>query len=298
MATAVLAAFVLAGCSAQGAPREDAAGPAGTGTERPGAARPSTAPPGYTFRLPMAAYSYTADEYATIEAAEHVLAKRCMAGYSLGYRPPERGAAAPGVDRRYGLSEQDSALAPGYRLPPSQPPAQAGELSKEQISVLYGRRGSEGRTGPLEYEGKAIPEEGCLGQSILDFRKDYEHPQAVQTARQISSQSYEESLARPEVQAVFQKWSDCMKEKGYSYASPMEPPAVEKFQDGPVTAEEKATAQADVTCKARTDLLNQWFFAESEIQRSRITEDAKVLQELRELHTKKVAAARTILTEG
>ncbi|MFD9479974.1 MULTISPECIES: hypothetical protein [Streptomyces] len=298
MATALLAVSVLAGCSAQGAQQEDAARPAGAGTARPGAAKPSSAPAGYAFRLPLAVYSYTADEYATIEAAEQVLAKRCMAGYSHAYRPPERGAAAPGADRRYGLSEQDAALAPGYRLPPSQPPAQAGELSKEQISVLYGRRGSEGKTGPLEYGGKAIPEEGCLGQSILDFRKDYEHPQAVETARQISSQSYQDSLARPEVQAAFQKWSACMKEKGYSYASPMDPPAVEKFQNGPVTDEEKATAQADVACKARTDLLNSWFTAESEIQQAKIAVDVKVLQELRELHLKKVAAARTILTEG
>ncbi|WP_199920749.1 hypothetical protein [Streptomyces sp. NRRL S-237] len=298
MATAVLAAFVLAGCSAQAGPQGEAARPADAGTAQPQAGKPSSAPPGYTFRLPMAVYSYTADEYATIEAAEQVLAKRCMAGYSLAYRPPEHGAAAPGVDRRYGLSEQDATLAPGYRLPPSPPPAQDAELSKEQISVLYGRRAAEGRTGPLEHGGKAIPEEGCLGRSILDFRKDYDHPEAVETARQISSQSYQDSLARPEVQALFQKWSACMKEKGYAYASPMDPPAVAKFQNGPVTDEEKATAQTDVACKARTDLLNSWFAVESEIQQAKIAAAAKVLQELRELHVKKVAAARTILTEG
>ncbi|MCX5176595.1 hypothetical protein [Streptomyces virginiae] len=164
--------------------------------------------------------------------------------------------------------------------------------------MLYGRRGSEGKTGPLEYGGKAIPEEGCLGQSILDFRKDYEHPQAVETARHISSQSYQDSMARPEIQTAFQKWSTCMKEKGYTYASPMDPPSVGKFQEGPVTVEERATAQADVACKTRTDLLNSWFAVESEIQQAMIAGDAKVLQELRELHRKKVAAARTILTEG
>ncbi|MFF4424591.1 hypothetical protein ACFY04_28085 [Streptomyces sp. NPDC001549] len=198
MATAVLAAVVLAGCSAQGAPQEHAARPADAGTAQPRAAKPS----------------------------------------------------------------------------------------------------SEGKTGPLEYGGKAIPEEGCPGQSILDFRKDYEHPQAVETARRISSRSYQDSLARPEVQAAFQKWSARMKEKGYTYASPMDPPAVEKFQDGPVTDGEKATAQADVACKARTGLLNSWFTAEAEIQQTKIAVDAKVLQELRELHLKKVAAARTILTEA
>ncbi|WP_158821074.1 MULTISPECIES: hypothetical protein [unclassified Streptomyces] len=298
MATALLATLVLAGCSAQGTPQGATERPADTGTAQPPGGRSAAAAPGWTFRLPMAVYSYTADEYATIEAAEQVLAKRCMAGYSLSYRPPERTAVAPGVDRRYGLSEQDAALAPGYRLPPSQPPAEAGDLSKEQISVLYGRRGSEGRTGPLEYRGKAIPEEGCLGQSILDFRKDYEHPQAVEAARRISTQSYQDSMARPEIQAAFQKWSACMKEKGYTYASPMDPPSVGKFQEGPVTAEEKATAEADVACKRRTDLLNSWFAVESEIQQAMIAGDAAVLQELRELHRKKVAAARAVLTEG
>ncbi|MEY2231538.1 hypothetical protein [Streptomyces sp. BF23-19] len=298
VATALLAAFVLAGCSAQGTSQDGAVRPADAGTAQPPGGRPSLSAPGCTFRLPMAAYSYTADEYATIEAAEQVPAKRCMAGYSLGYRPPERTAVAPGVDRRYGLSEQDAALAPGYRLPAAQPPAQDEELSKEQISVLYGGRGSEGKTGRLEYGGKAIPEEGCLGQSILDFRKDYEHPQAIETARHISSQSYQDSMARPETQAAFRKWSAYMKEEGYIYASPMDPPSVGKFQEGPVTAEEKATAQADVACKTRTDLLNSWFAVESEIQQAMVSGDTKVLQELRELHRKKVAAARTILTEG
>lgn len=237
-----------AGTSQDGAVR-----PADAGTAQPPGGQPSPSAPGYTFRLPMAAYSYTADEYATIEAAEQVLAKRCMAGYSLGYRPPERTAVAPGVDRRYGLSEQDAALAPGYRLPPSQPPAQDEELSKEQI---------------------------------------------IETALHISSQSYQDSMARPEIQTAFQKWSTCMKEKGYTYASPMDPPSVGKFQEGPVTVVEKATAQADVACKTRTDLLNSWFAVESEIQQAMIAGDAKVLGELRELHRKKVAAARTILTEG
>ncbi|MFJ3960292.1 hypothetical protein [Streptomyces sp. NPDC090036] len=157
MATAVLAAFVLAGCSAQGAPGDAAARPAGAGA------------------MPH-------------RAAEHVLAKKCMAGYSLAHRPPGRAAAGPGVDRRYGLPEQDSGLASGQRLPPSQPSTQA-QLSTEEISVLYGRRGSEGKTGPLGYGGKSIPEEGCLGQSILDFRKDYDRPQAVEAARRISTQS-------------------------------------------------------------------------------------------------------------
>ncbi|MFB6825586.1 hypothetical protein ACFCXA_28850 [Streptomyces virginiae] len=51
---------------------------------------------------------------------------------------------------------------------------------------------------PLEYGGKAIPGKDCPGRSILDFRKDHEHPQTIETARRISSRSCQDSTARTE----------------------------------------------------------------------------------------------------
>ncbi|MGW2585186.1 hypothetical protein ACWCYZ_28365 [Streptomyces virginiae] len=135
------------------------------------------------------------------------------------------------------------------------------------MSVLHGRRGPEGKTGPLEYGGKAIPEEGCPGRSILDFRKDHEHPQVIETARHISSGSCQDSMAAPR-----------------SGRRSINGPRAWRKRDSP--PRHRCTAQADVTCTAsRPDLLNPWFSMESEIQRPMIAADTKVLQEPREPHS-------------
>lgn len=124
-----------------------------------------------------------------------------------------------------------------------------------------------GKTGPLEYDGKAIPEEGCPGRSILDFRKDHEHPQVIGTARHISSGSCQDSMAAPR-----------------SGRRSINGPRAWRKRDSP--PRHRCTAQADVTCTAsRPDLLNSWFSMESEIQRTMIAADTKVLQEPREPHS-------------
>ncbi|MFC7932178.1 hypothetical protein [Streptomyces cinereoruber] len=301
-AALALLCAVLAGCSApeRSARPAPATGAAGAGTHSPAAsAATPAAESAYTFRLPMARYSYTEAEYALVQSAEHVLAKRCMARYSLSYRPPAPAPPPPPVDRRYGLAEKGNADRFGYRLPPvpTPSPAPADErLGAAEILVLYGRQGAGGRAGKLEHRGKAVPEKGCLGQAMEDFRKGYEHPEGAEAASRIATRSHQESLTDPKVRAALGKWSACMAESGYSYASPMEP--LGKYLEGPVTAEERATAGTDVACKRSTGLLETWFGVESEIQRRMIGPESAVLEELRDRHVRKVAAARRIVAEG
>jgi hypothetical protein len=56
---------------------------------------------------------------------------------------------------------------------------------------------------------------------------------------------------------VQQKWSDCMKSKGYNFDTVESP--LKKFMSqsllGPATPEEKATAVVDVQCKIQTNLV-------------------------------------------
>lgn len=292
--TAVLALFALVGCTAQG--------PQGNTGARPEASRAKksdAAGGNYTYRLPIAAYSYTDAEYASIDAAENVLADKCMARYSLTYRPPKPTPAVPGADRRYGLSEERSAALFGYRPDSSYRAAsQPMKLGKHERIVLYGNREGAGKSRSLEYRGKKVPDHGCLGQAKDDFGKAYAYPEGAGKASRISSQSYRQSMLLPEVQAVFNAWSACMKKSGYIYGSPSDPFSAEKFREGPVTAQEKETAQADVACKRSTGLLEVWFTAESEVQKTMIAEHSTSLEKLRDLHAKKVAAARKVLAEG
>ncbi|QDY77571.1 hypothetical protein [Streptomyces qinzhouensis] len=297
LAIPVLTLFALVGCVAQDADQEKPAGSASR-APAPHAPEPAVGTQDYTFRLPIARYSYTNAEYDAIEAAEHILAKRCMAGYSLDYEPPDRPPTVPVADRRYGVSDQSGAARYGYRKPPVPESKQGPELGRDELVVLYGTRGAEKKTGPVEYRGKRVLVEGCFGQAIKGFRKDYDYPEGGETASRISIQSFIDSQKDPAVRAGIKKWSDCMKGKGFGYSSPLDLLKIKKFHEGPVTDEEKTTARTDAACKHSTGLLETWFAVESRLQERMIAKDAVVLRKLRGLHEKKVAAARTIVTKG
>lgn len=298
LAIPLLALSALVGCTAQEPGRENAA------TDphpRPATSRgpePKVAARDYTFRLPIAHYSYTSAEYALVEAAEQVLTKRCMADYSIAYEPPRRPAPAPALDRRYGLSDESSAARYGYRLPPAPESVPAPELGRDELVVLYGTRGAEKKSGPVEYRGRRILAEGCFGKAVQDFRKDYDYPEGGAVATRISAQSFVDSQRDPAVRAGFAQWSGCMRKKGFEYSSPLDLFTVAKFEKGPVTDEEKATAGADVACKNDTGLPDTWLAVESRLQEAMIAKDASVLRKLRGLHEKKLAAARTLVAKG
>jgi len=294
----VLLLTLLVGC----APHEPSAGDASSTFPSAPQSTPSPSPSSpasesYTFRLPLAVYSYSDADYEVIRSAEQVLARDCMRDFGLSYRPARNPAPAEAQDRRYGLTDRASAERYGYRMPP-QPETPKAKLTEDQIKVLYGNRSAPAaavKNSELRYRGKKVPDEGCLGAAVLGFRKPYEDEAGAEVASRIATASYENSQKVPEVRAVFGKWSSCMKQKGYDYASPLEAMAAPAFVRGKVSAVEKDTAEADVSCKERTRLAEVWFAAESSIQKDMIKAEAGALRRLGELHEKKLRAARKIL---
>ncbi|MGW0336666.1 hypothetical protein ACWD0J_33310 [Streptomyces sp. NPDC003011] len=300
LAIPVLSLALLAGCSAQTPSSAPSSATPSAGAPEPSASPSAPAKKGYTFRLPIAAYSYSDADYEVIQSAERVLTRDCMKDFGLSYTPAKTPAPAAGPDRRYGLSDLATAGRYGYRLPP-EPAAPQPQLSKDETTVLYGKRslGDSGQQdAKLTFRGREIPAEGCLGKAILDFRKPYEYPAGSRTASRIATASYEDSLKDPAVRAVFGKWSSCMRRKGYDYASPMDALETPAFREGKVSAEEKETAVADVSCKQNTGLLDTWFDAEAAIQKDMIAKDPEPLRKLDEMHREKVRAAREILADA
>lgn len=296
LAIPVLFLGLLVGCASH---EPSASGPSSASPSVPESVPSPSAPAreNYTFRLPLAVYSYSDADYEVIRSAEQVLARDCMKDFGLTYRPAKSPAPAEVQDRRYGLTDRASAERYGYRMPP-QPRTPKAQLTEDQIKVLYGNRSApagSAKNTELRYRGKKVPDEGCLGAAVLGFRKPYENEAGAAVASRISTASYENSQKAPEVRAVFGKWSSCMKQKGYDYASPMEAMAAPGFVRGKVSAVEKDTAEADVSCKERTGLAEVWFAVESAIQKDMIRADAAALRRLGELHEKKLRAARKIL---
>jgi hypothetical protein len=299
LAIPVLSLALLVGCSAREPSAPTSATPSAEAPE-PSASTASPATKGYTFRLPIAAYSYSAADYEVIRSAEQVLARDCMKDFGLSYTPATSPVPAPAPDRRYGLSDMATAGRYGYRLPP-EPAAPEPELTKDEAAVLYGKRslGDSGRQdAKLEFRGREIPDQGCLGKAILDFREPYEHPAGSRTASRIATSSYQDSLKDPKVRAAVGAWSSCMRRKGYDYASPLDALRTPAFRAGTVSGEEKETAVADVSCKRSTGLLDTWFDAEAAIQKDMIAKDPEPLRKLDDMHRRKVSAAKEILADA
>jgi hypothetical protein len=293
LAIPVLFLTLLVGCTSH-EPSAESPTDASPSTPETG---PSPSSPGhksYTFRLPLAVYSYSDADYQVIQSAEQVLARDCMKDFGLAYQPARNPAPAQTEDRRYGLTDRESAERHGYRMPPQQETPTA-KLTKDQIKVLYGSRSLGADSTELKYRGKKVPAEGCLGAAVLGFRKPYEDKAGAEVASLISTASYENSQKVPEVREVFAKWSSCMKEEGYAYTSPMDALETPAFLRGKVSDTEKKTAVADVSCKERTGLADVWFAAESSIQKDMIKANAEALRKLGELHERKLRAARKIL---
>ncbi|MFF3967613.1 hypothetical protein ACFYZI_39405 [Streptomyces griseorubiginosus] len=292
-------AAALLGCSSGSGPSEGGA-PAGP-SKTPVTSSGSAAKPQVTFgeRLPIARYSYTADESAVIESAQQVLTKRCLRTYGITYEPAQREAeTSTSADRRYGLSSASEAARLGYH--PDLGPLPAGpDLPEDALRVFYGNRGAEpGTAEKVVYKGREVPRNGCFGQSVAQLAKKYDAPEAAEIARAISTQSYKDSLTEPKVKEAFRNWSACMRSSGFRYTTPLEPANNREFQREDISTKEKETARADVRCKEKTDLLDIWFKAESALQKAEIDKNSKPLKELLTAHRKKTEAARRIVAEG
>ncbi|MGC2999443.1 hypothetical protein ACPF8X_14035 [Streptomyces sp. G35A] len=258
----------------------------------------------YTQRLPIAAYSLPQDDQRVIRSAQELLTRACMKGFGIDYTPAEVPPARQVADRRYGISDRQTALRYGYRFPPEQTAGpQKSDLTPEERKVLVGnnRQGAaetETSAKPAQYNGRTIPDEGCLGASITEFRKKYAYEPGVAAAGRIAVGSYKDSLNDPKVKAAMSEWSRCMKEKGYDYATPIEAVESQTFEGDEPTAAEKKTALADFTCKEKTGLLDTWFSTERRIQRAMIKDSAEDLRTLKEKQEQQADAARKIVAEA
>jgi hypothetical protein len=95
---------------------------------------------------------------------------------------------------------------------------------------------------------------------------------------QIAEQAASFTQTDPRIRAVFRAWSACMARHFYHYASPSQ---VEGHHwRTPPNKAEIATAVADVTCKAQTNLLNTWLAVEAAYQQALIGQNLATLSQL------------------
>ncbi|MEU1529424.1 hypothetical protein [Streptomyces fagopyri] len=241
----------------------------------------------FTHTLPIAKYEYSSTQERLIARAKDGLTRACMQRFDLGYRPadvdmPETPTPS---DRRYGISDPREAERYGYHLAPS-PRIVPVPSSDPSHPVLYGTVST--------YDGKEVPKGGCRAEAVRTWEKRRPATEAADVAREIAVNGFRKSLSDPSVLKVTKQWASCMKGEGFSYPSPLAPPHDFDLDTPSAPDEERKVAVADLSCKAKTNLLRVWSSAESRIQRADIEASKGRLDQLSMEHGEVAEFARSI----
>lgn len=245
--------------------------------------------------LPIEDYLLRNDEHAEILQASRIVVRRCMARFGFDYTvdpdpaaPPDPKGDAANMARRYGISDEATAARYGYHPAdgslPAAPTGTAQPMSSAERSVFLG--------GTARYKGQRIPAHGCSGDAQRKLGKGLDE----RLPERIDDASYQQSMAAPQVAAVFRAWSACMAQRGYTFRDPLEP--LRSQPAASPTATEIRTAEADMACKRRTNLLGVWVAVESAVQDALIEKNQEALAQTRTAARDTLARSAKVVAEG
>ncbi|CAM5495400.1 hypothetical protein [Streptomyces canus] len=231
-----------------------------------------------TWRLPVETYAPTKAQTRMVSATRDELIDACMDKQgSPEWTPapdlPDLGGTTL-TDWRYGIHDAEEAHAYGYHPDPEAQKAYDDALAQDQS----GNTDRDVLRSCVDEADGGVPR---LAVSPL--------------VNQIGGYSYQMARETPEVQKVFEQWSECMKTKGYTYAQPMEAAEDARFITSDKATElEKDTAVADVACRDKFHVEKTWFDAEARIQEQEISKSQQELEEQRAGIKAAVAKARAL----
>ncbi|TCO62841.1 hypothetical protein [Actinocrispum wychmicini] len=257
-------------------------------------------------QLPLSVYSGTNAQNDILDRAVELLTQTCMRGKGFDYKvvDPASGAQKTLVKGDYGITDKAQAAVNGYRDPHvvsvdssgkvHTPPGVTAETGPaESPDYMIALEGSA--TGPLSDGQGRIKRAGCRNEALFTIH-DYDNTRAradLDLPGRLADEANQRAARHPEVTAAVNAWSSCMKGKGYRYSTPQEPMNT-KWPDKP-SAEEIATALADISCKEQTGLVTTWVNTIVAYQRELIDRSAATLAELKKITDEQVKRAEDVL---
>ncbi|MFE0149078.1 hypothetical protein ACFWY5_18155 [Nonomuraea sp. NPDC059007] len=277
LASAFLAGAVPA-CSA--APAAPAAPPARSHT----AAVPAPGEQARRLTLPFDAYDFSPAENMTLEVAEDLLVRDCLRARGMAWHvlpAPAGSESEPPHRRRYGVIEREIADVFGYHTPPDRP-------------VVAARKQHD-----LARTAQASPTVRKAADRCLDRARDHLSAGAPNADAGFFNKtifaSFDASQRDEKVTRAFRSWSACMAGEGFPYPDPLTAITDPRWETSQPTPQEIRTAQADLSCKDKTDLVSIWAAAETRIQNDAIGRHPKKFQRLRAVKIRQLEAARRVI---
>ena len=270
-------------------------GAGGGGGSRPKITVPPIPPAqsSLTVAMPLEAYqAISTQQQETLADASNLLVQHCMAvrGFedtSSASAPFSSVATLGQVEAAgAGLTSLTQARTFGFARPKGAGSAPSGPQIIGFVSAAgFGQSLKAGRAyaealfgfGP-GFEGGPGGHLGCLQQASKAVYGAQVGEPVSDPVPQIAEQAASFTQTDPRIRAVFRAWSACMARHFYHYASPSQ--VEEHHWRTPPNKAEIATAVADVTCKAQTNLLNTWLAVEAAYQQALIGQNLATLSQL------------------
>lgn len=284
--------------------------PSGAYADRGGEKLPTKRVAGVTVPvLPLESYTPDAHQQIDIDQAIYVLASRCMASEGLSWPAPLQVLETPRSpnERRYGISDEDTAREYGYQLPPAKGVSRAQALQRNKAERLrkskMTRKVVAAYVGDSSGGGEADSDGGCRGQA-LDQLKLTQKADEVPPADQATLEAWESTRRDRRAIAANTSWSKCMKVSGYDHADPFaaaaysawNPNGAPDYSKKP-SSREVATALADIRCKREVGYAKTWQSVETEYQRGLIQARSKSLNEARSDWQQSLRLAREVIAK-
>jgi hypothetical protein len=270
-------------------------GAGGGGGSRPKITVPPIPPADSSLPIAMPLEAYQAistQQQAALADASNLLVQHCMA--VRGFQDTSSASApfssvttlgqveAAGA----GLTSVTQARTFGFARPKSTGSTPSGpQIIGFVNAVGFGQSLKAGRAyaealygfGP-GFEGGPGGHVGCLQQASKAVYGALVGEPVPDPVPQVAEQAVSFTQTDPRIRAVIRAWSRCMARHYYHYSSPSQ---VEGHHwRTPPNRAEIATAVADVTCKAQTNLLNTWLAVEAAYQQALIGQNLAALSQL------------------
>lgn len=249
--------------------------------------------------LPLDAFVQDVAERQTVLRAEYVQTKSCVEQFGFQFAAPAWDKSPADVTssgqamhyRLYGLLDDGHARQMGYHSYGENLASEAAyqdlKLPNDYYNVVAAKFG--GGT----FNGKAIPDGGCLGAA----QREVEGATDLGLPVQLAFDAWTASNNDSRVVAAFAKWSTCMAGAGYHYGTPMEANNDPKWSGDKASAEEIAVAVADVNCKKTTNLAGIRMAVDAAYQGKAITQHGVKLNAIKAALVRQAATASAILAK-
>lgn len=290
IALTTLAGLLVSGCS----------GPATDDTSEP--AIPDNPPPLTSITQmnpPLLDYAVSAQEAATVENAQALIAATCAARFGLTYAPDltvRARSTSADIATRYGPIDPAWVAVNGYT--PQSPDFSDGapwDPSPELLEVLYGEDEEGNPVQRKDLEGNPLHEGGCYGEAEkqLFVERPFYGPLERLTDDGLSY-SYDRMATDSRVVQAQNDWVACMNTRGYSGDSYF------GLSDANATREEPSEmvklAKDDVACAQQVNLPGISYAVDSAYQERWLEEHGAELKTLRDGFEAGLERAKEVLS--